>query len=216
MEPPVIERDKMGNVSLEAFDGGLEIYYTTDGTEPDVKSILYSGSFEHKGKGEIRAMVYDPDTEESSGVTLQLYDICKELWSVLTPDPGVYHRVEAAIDANPRTIWRSNAEQGLPQAMVVDLGEDLELTGFTYLPTQQRYIDGTISFYKFYVSKDGKQWGDPVSSGEFSNIRNSPVLQTLTFEPQPARYFKFVAEREINDASFASIAELGIITAKKD
>ncbi len=98
------------------------------------------------------------------------------------PIQRVYHRVEAAIDANPRTIWRSNAEQGLPQAMVVDLGEDLELTGFTYLPTQQRYIDGTISYYKFYVSEDGKQWGDPVSSGEFSNIRNSPVLQTITFE----------------------------------
>ncbi len=48
---PAIERDKMGNVSMEAFDSGLEIYYTTDGTEPDVNSILYSESFEHKGKG---------------------------------------------------------------------------------------------------------------------------------------------------------------------
>lgn len=213
LEPPVIERDKLGNVSMEAFDGGLEIYYSTDGTDPDVKSILYSESFEYKGKGEIRATVYDPDTEEFSAVTLQQYDICKELWRVRIPDPKLYHRVEAVIDANPRTIWRSNAKQGLPQAMVVDLGEDLELTGFTYLPTQQRYIDGTISYYKFYVSKDGKQWGDPVSSGEFSNIRNSPVLQTKTFENIKGRYIKFVAEREINDGAFASIAELGIITS---
>jgi len=90
------------------------------------------------------------------------------------------------------------------------------LGGFTYLPTQQRYIDGTISQYKLYLSEDGKRWGQPVSSGEFSNIRNSPVLQTLTFEPLPARYFKFVAEREINDASFVSIAELGIITAENE
>jgi len=213
MEPPVIERDKLGNISMEAFDNGLEIYYTLDGTDPDVNSEAYSESFKYKGKGEIRAMVYDPATGESSAATFQQYDICKELWEVLTPDPKLYHRVGAAIDANPRTIWRSKAELGLPQAMIVDLGEDLELTGFTYLPTQARYIDGTISNYKFYVSEDGKKWGGPVSSGEFSNIRNSPVLQTVTFESVPARFIKFVAEREINDGAFASIAELGIITS---
>lgn len=213
LEPPAIERDKAGAVSMEAFDSGLEIYYTTDGTEPDERSTAYSGSFEFKGKGEIRAIVYDPDTEESSGISLQQYDICKELWKVNTPDPRYYPGVEAIIDANSGSVWRSKEEQGLPQAIVLDLGEDLELTGFTYLPTQTRYIDGTISYYRLYLSKDGKRWGEPVSSGEFSNIRNSPILQTITFERAPARYVKFVAEREINDRAFVSIAELGVITA---
>jgi len=85
--------------------------------------------------------------------------------------------------------------------------------GFTYLPTQQRYIDGTISHYSFYVSMDGKSWGDPVSSGEFSNIRSSPIQQSLSFDQKQARYIRFVAEREINDKDFISIAELGVITA---
>lgn len=212
--PPAIERDKLGNVSMEAFDNGLEIYYTNDGTDPYENSSVYSESFEYKGKGEIRAMVHDPVTEESSEVSVQNFDICKELWKVITPDPKLYQRVEAAIDDNPGSIWRSKADQGVPQVMVVNLGEELELTGFTYLPTQQRYIDGTISYYKFYVSENGKQWGDPVSSGEFSNIRNSPILQTKTFDPVSARFIKFVAEREINDKSFISIAELGVITTE--
>ena len=213
LEPPAIERDKQGYVSMESFDTGLDIYYTLDGSDPDINSHVYTESFEHKGKGEIRAIVNDPASEVSSAVSWQDYDVCKDLWEVLIPDPELYHRVGAAIDANPRTIWRSAAEQGLPQAMVVDLGEELELTGFTYLPTQARYIDGTISSYRLYLSRDGKNWGQAVSAGEFSNIRNSPVLQTITFESAPARYIKFVAEREINDGAFASIAELGVITA---
>ncbi len=216
LEPPVIERDKLGSVFMKAFDEGLEIYYTLDGKDPDEKSSFYAESFRQRGPVEIRAMAFDPATGESSSVTQHHFDICRELWKVLIPDPALYGGVEAVIDDNPRTIWRSKAEQGLPQAMVVDLGEDLELSGFTYLPTQQRNIDGTVSFYKFYVSMDGKLWGTPASSGEFSNIRNSPVLQTKIFEAKTGRYIKFVAEREINDLPFVSIAELGVITTGKE
>jgi alpha-L-fucosidase len=89
------------------------------------------------------------------------------------------------------------------------------LEGFTYLPSQQRNIDGTISQYRLYASMDGKSWGDAVSSGEFSNIKNSPVLQVKEFDPVKARYIRFVAEREINDGDFVSIAELGVITSEQ-
>jgi len=113
--------------------------------------------------------------------------------------------------ANPVSIWRSRQEDGLPQEVVVDLGENLKLSGFTYLPTQQRYIDGTISHYSFYVSRDGMTWGRPVSSGEFSNIKNSPILQTRHFEAVSCRYIRFVGEREIKEKSFMSLACLRII-----
>ena len=162
---------------------------------------------------EVKALVHDPASGNSSTVSQQSYDVCKELWEVLVPNPKEDHRGQAAIDANPRSIWRSKPDQGLPKDLVVDLGEMLSLSGFTYLPTQQRYIDGTVSHFRFFVSEDGKRWGDPVAAGEFSNIRNSPVLQTQNFETKSGRYIKFVAEREINDGSFVSIAELGVITA---
>jgi alpha-L-fucosidase len=214
LEPPSMERDKQGNVSLESFDMGLEIYYTLDGNDPSVQSARYSESFPLKGKGEVRALVHDPASGNSSAVSQQSFDICKDLWEVLVPYPGEDQTGQAAIDANPRSVWRSKPEQGLPREVVVDLGEKLDLSGFTYLPTQQRYIDGTVSRYSFFVSEDRKRWGDPVAAGEFSNIRNSPVLQVQRFEAKTGRYIKFVAESEINDGSFMSIAELGVITTE--
>lgn len=213
LESPGIARDKEGYVSIEAFDSELEIYYTSDGSEPTIASTAFTESFPLKGKGEIRAMVHDPVTGESSTVSLERFDICKELWEVILPDPRADYKGQAIVDARSNSIWRSRPDQGLPQEVVVDLGEELELEGFTYLPTQQRYIDGTISHYSFYVSKNGKQWGEPVSEGEFSNIKNSPILQSKSFDPVQARYIRLVAEREINEGSFVSIAELGVITA---
>jgi alpha-L-fucosidase len=213
LEPPAIERDKQGNVYLRSFDSGLDIYYTTDGSEPSEASARFEESFAMKGKGEVRALAHDPATGTSSAVSTERFDICKEKWEVRAPDPRKDPRVQAVVDARANTIWRSNPEEGLPREVVVDLGELLTLKGFTYLPTQQRYIDGTISHYRLYLSTDGIQWGEPVSSGEFSNIRNSPVLQINEFDPVEARFLRFVAEREINDGEFVSIAELGVLTA---
>jgi alpha-L-fucosidase len=213
LEPPAIHRNKQGYVSLEAFDSDLDIYYTTDGSSPSESSGLYTESFPMKVKGEVRARVFDSSSGEFSEVNSRHFEVCKDLWKVLEPDPRKDYRGQAAIDDNPRSIWRSHPDSGLPQSMVVDLGEILNLKGFTYLPTQQRYIDGTISRFSFFVSKDGKRWGSPVSEGEFSNIKNSPILQTKAFDLVQGRYIRLVAEQEINNGTFASIAELGVITA---
>lgn len=207
-----MHRDKQGYVSLEAHDSGLEIYYTTDGSDPSESSEQFVESFPVKAKEEVRAIVYDPASGASSEVNSVSYDVCKDLWKVIEPDPRKDFTGQAAIDDNPRSIWRSHPDSGLPQPVVVDLGEVLNIKGFTYLPTQQRYMDGTISHYRFYLSLDGKNWGDPVSGGEFSNIKNSPILQTKLFEPVQARFFRFLGEQEINKGTFASIAELGVVT----
>jgi len=214
MEAPAIERDKYGGISMKAFDGGLDIYYTTDGSDPSKGSSLYLAGIEIKERGQVKAIAHDPESGHTSEISTLDFDLCKENWKLIEPDPKKDFRGRAMIDSNERTIWRSDREGSLPLNVVVDLGESLELSGFTYLPTQQRYIDGTISHYKFYVSSDGKRWGEAVSEGEFSNIRNSPVLQTKIFETTSARYIKFEAEREINDLGYVNIAELGVITAK--
>ena len=47
-------------------------------------------------------------------------------------------------------------------------------------------------------------------SGEFSNIQNNPVLQTITFPATTTRYLKLKADRMIVDNDQVGIAELGV------
>ena len=79
-------------------------------------------------------MVFDPATGESSAVTQQDFDICKELWKVLIPIQRCMTGVEAVIDANPRNHLEKQSRAGLAQAMVVDLGETLVLSGLPTCP----------------------------------------------------------------------------------
>ena len=212
LEPPVINRDKKGSVSMTAFDSELEIYFTTDGSVPTSSSEKYVNSFEMKGKGQFNAIAYDPETSEQSPSASRSFDISKTKWQVISPNPEKDAKVKFIVDASEQSIWKSSPKDGLPQSVIIDLGDMLTLSGFTYLPTQQRYIDGTISHFQFYVSKDGRNWGSPVSSGEFSNIKNNPILQVKSFDPVIARYIKFVGKQEINNKNFITIAELGIVT----
>jgi alpha-L-fucosidase len=43
---PEIRRNKNGLVSMNAFDEGLDIYYTLDGSEPSVTSSLFEKDYE--------------------------------------------------------------------------------------------------------------------------------------------------------------------------
>lgn len=212
MVPPMINRDKKGSISIKAFDSELEIRFTKDGTTPSISSEKYTNVFDLTGKGQINAIAYDPETGEQSPVTSQNFDISKIKWTVTSPDSEKDPRTKSIVDANEQSIWKSNPKDGLPQSVVIDLGELLILKGFSYLPTQHRYIDGTVSHYQFFVSKDGKNWENAVLEGEFSNIKNNPILQIKSFDAVEGRYIKFVGKKEINEKDFITIAELGIIT----
>jgi alpha-L-fucosidase len=62
------------------------------------------------------------------------------------------------------------------------------------------------------VSKDGKKWGSPVSKGEFSNIKNSPVWQKKDFAKVDGRYVKLRALSPAFENGRIGIAEFGVIT----
>ena len=66
--------------------------------------------------------------------------------------------------------------------------------------------------YEFFVSKNGKHWGKPVSEGEFSNIKNSPILQKKEFNPTKARFVKLRAISSALERGKVGIAEFGIIS----
>jgi len=189
---PVIQRNKNGEVSIHGFDNGLEIYYTVDGNEPTSQSLKYAEG-----------------TKKSSPVTTVQFDVSKENWKL----KGEFESVEQSrfmFDGNPETAWKINNKP--PVDVIVDLAETLNLTGFTYLPDQGRWNQGIANQYELYTSNDGLNWGNPVSKGEFANIKNSPVLQKKEFEVVNARFLKFRILSSASENGNVGIAEFDVIT----
>ena len=121
---------------------------------------------------------------------------------------------KSAIDGDANTFWHTHTAAGRqppPQEIIVDMGKKCELTGLLYLPRQDGCAVGNIDNYAFRVSADGQTWGEPIATGEFSNIVNSPDQQKVMFaKPATGRYFKFTALHAAN-GDCANAAEIGVI-----
>ena len=206
---PEITRNKSGIVTIKAFDSGLDIYYTTDGNTPSTKSTKYSEPFQFSEKATLKAIVVDSHESKSSPVSTFDFDVSKEKWKVVSEFKDV-ERSEFIFDGDPNSAW--TVRNTPPVDFVIDLGENLSLRGFKYLPDQGRWNPGIIFNYEFYVSTDGKNWSNPVSKGEFSNIKNSPVWQKKIIPVTTGRYLKFRAISSAEENGRVGIAEFDIIT----
>ena len=83
-----------------------------------------------------------------------------------------------------------------PRLMMIDFDSEQTFTSFRYLPPQDTK-DGIITHYTLWSSTDWTNW-TKLASGEFSNIINNPIWQTINFEPTKAKVFKFEADKLSN------------------
>lgn len=206
---PEVSRDKNGLVSIKTFDSGLDIHYTINNSEPTTSSEKYSGPFLLNKKSVMKVIAVDPGTGEQSQVISVSFDISKEKWQ-LTGEMGKQDDANSIFDGNPNSAV--TVQQKLPVDFVIDLGEPVNLKGFRYLPGQRGNTPGLVFDYEIYVSPDGKNWGAPVSKGEFPNIKNSPVMQEKLFETVRGQFVRFRALSTVDDSGRVSVAEFDIIS----
>lgn len=135
---------------------------------------------------------------------VQLSDVPVDGWQVV----GGNADSRKAIDGDRKTVWRASALTPL----VVDVGDKVEVSGFSYAPSIGEDLTGTIYKYAFYVSLDGQSWTKCEASGEFSNIMHNPVPYFVRFgKTYPARYFKLEPLSEINNKNVVTVGEVGIL-----
>src|SRR5262249_420246 len=116
-----------------------------------------------------------------------------------------------AVDGDPATFWHTqwqDANPEHPHEIIIELSRPCKISGFTYLPRQDDQVNGTIKDYEFYVSADGKDFGQPVKKGAF---REGKDKTAVTFEAKPGRFVKLKALSEINGQPWTSAAEIGVI-----
>ena len=209
--PPTIIRDQNGRVNIFAADGESEIYYTLDGSKPTSKSSKYTGPIDTPdGKIKVSAIAYDPANKKSSDPAVEQFGISRKNWKILGIDEKYAKNMHEAIDGNINTVFVQEKKQ-MPVDIVIDMGKPETLTGFKYIPHQGFWSAGIITRYEFYVSSDNENW-KKVSEGEFSNIKNNPLLQIKTFEPVKARYIKLRALENTHGNASAGYTEIDVIT----
>jgi alpha-L-fucosidase len=208
LNAPSIGRNQAGVVTLTTNDIGPVFYYTTDGSRPSIKSALYTAPFYADGKVEIKAIAYDPATRKSSPVGTEKFDISKKNWKIVGINDDDISKI---FDGDPSTVWHKRGDKIMPFDLIIDLGNKCNISGFKYLPDQNKWSSGIIENYRFYVSNDNKNW-KMVNEGEFSNIKNNPVWQNRNFTPVNARYIKMKALKNTRSDDVAGYAEIDLIT----
>lgn len=210
IKAPLISRDKSGMVIIAPAASGQPVYYTLDGTEPSAKSLLYKAPFLFADGGTIKARVMDKQI--AGDISTRIFGIGKKGWKVIEAPEGSH--ADNVIDEDESTNWNTlspDLSGKLPVDVAIDMGEERLIKAFTYLPRQDKKIEGLIGHYAFYISNNGKDW-EKAREGDFHNIEANPVQQ-LVLLPQTlkARYFRFSALR-INTGKGVAVAELGIIS----
>lgn len=200
---PELKRDKSGNISLLVPEKGVDIFYTLDGTVPDKSSLHFENSFQINAPTILKMIAIDPKTAKSSEIVQENLGLAKAKWKVIHSD----EKAQNLIDEEKNTFWTSGDNEA-----IIDLGEVLQIKGFSYLPPQNRYMSGVIQEYVFEGSLDGKKW-TRLTIGEFSNIAKNPIRQEVNFHPASVKFIKLKATKT-TDGNQASFAELGIVSAK--
>jgi Alpha-L-fucosidase len=205
---PIIVRNQSGQVTINTNNIGPIFYYTLDGSEPTSKSTKYTGPFVADGKVEVKAISYNPTSGKSSPVGSEKFDISKINWKI----EGINdNKAAAIIDGDPASVWHQREGKKMPIDLVIDLGNSYNIAGFKYLPDQNKWSSGIITTYEFYVSDDNVNW-KLVDKGEFSNIKNNPLMQIKTFAPLMARYIKLRAMKNTFGDNVAGYAEVDVMT----
>lgn len=183
-----------------------QIRYTTDGSEPDQTSALYTGPF-FLENAEVKAVAFLDGMK--GAVCHEQFGFVKKDWKAVdVKNESAEHPATAAFDEQTDTYWTSG-ESELPIIFSVDLGSKKKISGFAYTP-QRENGQGMMAAGTVEVSNDGKRW-KKVEDFAFGNLVNDPTKRYCYFEKAvKGRYFRLVTTEIAGNGHTASMAELDV------
>ncbi len=141
-------------------------------------------------------------------------EVPKFMWDLLYVDSeelGFPGKAVMAFDGDYSTIWHTRWSSGTdpyPHEIQVDMGQPYLVSQFVYYARQDG-PNGRIKDYELYLTMDTLDWGEPVSTGEWTN---TAAPQVIDLQPGVAgQYFKLVALSEVNGGPWASAAEFTVV-----
>ena len=92
------------------------------------------------------------------------------------------------------------------RSLTLDLGNKRQIRSFHYKPAQS----GIVTNYEIWAG-DSPYTLKCIAAGEFSNIRNNPIMQDVYFAPFDCRYVQFKAVRLVSESESASYDKIIIL-----
>lgn len=117
-------------------------------------------------------------------------------------------KAEEAAKASDKQVQTTCFVEG--DRLLIDLQEERLVSSLHFLPDQGEPNKGLIANYEIRVGVSKDAVNQLVKSGEFSNIQNNPVMQSVFFTPVKARYIELKATRMIHAGEPMGFAELGV------
>ena len=210
--PLAVLRDKAGKVSIV---GDSEPYIKERAICFRIgkgKAQKYTGPFDLRDGGTVYAWYEGDEKNPTSQAFERIENVPVEVVYVSSEEGPGGDYGKNLVDGDPSTIWHTMYSITVPKYphwVDFDCGEEKLIKGFTYLPRQDGGVNGNIKAYKVQLSKDGQNWAEPVSEGDFDG--SSKEKKVLFDKPQRARYLRFTALSSQNGADFASGAEFNVL-----
>lgn len=194
----------------------LAVHYTLDGTNPTALSPVFTKPLDIPAGGNFKAAAIAGG--KIGPITETRISISKTGWKIqsVTSEESADYSADKAIDGNPATMWHSSWTKNTPHphTLVIDLGRPCDVTGFTYLPRQDKAVpDGMIATGEVSTSPDGSTWSSP-QPFTFGNLVNDPSERTFTFFAKPirnTRYLRIVTKSGEAGKPYAAAAEIGVL-----
>lgn len=106
-------------------------------------------------------------------------------------------------------IFMVGSNDSPSRSIMIDLEGVHKVKGFRYLPPQDQNAKGIITRYSFWAMVDN-EW-KRISDGEFSNIVNNPIWQSVSISPVNASLLRIDAE-SMNAGERAAYEDIEILT----
>lgn len=183
---------------------GTIIHYTTNGTEPNSSSPVFTSPFPLKDKGVVKAVAVIAN--EIGSPTVANFGYFKGNWKPITNDiKETLNDYHSAFDDDPSTYWIGSNRD----ILTIDMGERLFINGFTYTPPAN-FSEGMIEKGYIEISNNGKKW-KKLGEFEFGNLINDPSPRSFYFpKGSNARYVRVHPVSISAGGTQAAIAEIDI------
>lgn len=139
--------------------------------------------------GEI-SLYYLPPIQHAESLESKKY-LYEKTWNIYTSEDFSNDKLlSSLLNINNNEPYYFDFTSNFKDFIITFDKKGTDIKTLTYLPLANQTGYGHIDKYEVYLSKDGKNWGNPIVHERFNNIENNPIEQVVPIHKKEVKYLK--------------------------